>query len=85
MSYSLASDVTTAETDDGMVLLHESTGRYWMLNGTGATVVRLLRDGLGVPEIVEELAASFPGQRERVAADVDALVARLVGARLVTA
>ncbi|MEU4654021.1 lasso peptide biosynthesis PqqD family chaperone [Streptomyces sp. NPDC023723] len=85
MTYSLAPEVSATDTDDGgMVLLHEGTGRYWMLNRTGATVVRLLRAGSGTAEIAERLAAPFPEQRERVAADVDALVASLVGARLVT-
>lgn len=84
MSYSLAPHVAAAETDDGMVLLHETTGRYWMLNTTGAAVVRSLRQGKEVAEIVDELSARFSLDITRGTADVDALLKRLTEAGLVT-
>ncbi|NEY34060.1 lasso peptide biosynthesis PqqD family chaperone [Streptomyces sp. PRKS01-65] len=84
MTHSLAPDVSATPTDDGMVLLQETTGRYWMLNPTGAEVVRLLGQGRDAAGIAEELGARFPGQSDRVAADVAALLGHLVRARLVT-
>ncbi|MET8573044.1 lasso peptide biosynthesis PqqD family chaperone [Streptomyces sp. NPDC004783] len=84
MSYSLSPHVTAAETDDGMVLLHETTGRYWMLNPTGAAVVRSLGQGKDVAEIAAELGARFCQDTARVSADVDALLKRLAEAGLVT-
>ncbi len=84
MTYALPPDVIATRTEDGMVLLQETTGRYWMLNGTGAAVVQLLRDGKTVLAIVEELSSRFGQDPERVAADVRALLEQLGKAKLVT-
>lgn len=84
MSFSLAPEVVVTESDDGMVLLHEGTGRYWMLNPTGAAIVRLLQDGREVPDIADEIGTRFSQDPARVAADVGALVENLAKARLVT-
>ncbi|MFH8662185.1 lasso peptide biosynthesis PqqD family chaperone [Streptomyces afghaniensis] len=84
MTWSLAPDVSATETDDGMVLLQETTGRYWMLNDTGATMVRLLRQGKDVQDIVDELTTRFPQDATRIAADVGVLLEQLAQARLVT-
>ncbi|MEU7135043.1 lasso peptide biosynthesis PqqD family chaperone [Streptomyces sp. NPDC046261] len=84
MTPSLAPDVSVTETEDGMVLLHERTGRYWMLNATGATVVRHLREGASVQDAIESLCARFPRERQRVEADVRRLLEQLSKARLVT-
>ncbi|MER7708045.1 lasso peptide biosynthesis PqqD family chaperone [Kitasatospora sp. NPDC097605] len=83
MTFSLAPDVSSTETDDGMVLLQETTGRYWMLNGTGAAIVRLLREGKDMEGVVAELTTCFPQDAARIAADVRALLERLAQARLV--
>ncbi|UFQ13618.1 MULTISPECIES: lasso peptide biosynthesis PqqD family chaperone [Streptomyces] len=85
MSYSLAPHVTAADTDDGMVLLHETTGRYWMLNATGAAVVRSLREGKGIAEVVDELGVRFSQDTTRLTADVNRLLEHLLKAGLVTA
>ncbi|MGA6158690.1 lasso peptide biosynthesis PqqD family chaperone [Stenotrophomonas sp. NPDC087984] len=84
MTYALPPDVIATRTEDGMVLLQETTGRYWMLNGTGAAVVQLLTEGKAVPAIVEELGTRFGQEPEQVAADVRALLEQLGKARLVT-
>ncbi|WP_326686305.1 MULTISPECIES: lasso peptide biosynthesis PqqD family chaperone [unclassified Streptomyces] len=84
MTYALPPDVIATRTEDGMVLLQETTGRYWMLNGTGAAVVQLLTEGKTVPAIVAELGTHFGQDPERVAADVRALLEQLGRARLVT-
>ncbi|CAM5359753.1 Lasso peptide biosynthesis PqqD family chaperone OS=Streptomyces alboniger OX=132473 GN=CP975_02095 PE=4 SV=1 [Streptomyces alboniger] len=84
MSYSLAPHVTAADTDDGMVLLHETTGRYWMLNTTGAAIVRSLRQGKDLAEVVDELGVRFPQDTTRLTADVNTLLQHLLKAGLVT-
>jgi len=84
MTYTLPPDVTATRTEGGMVLLQETTGRYWMLNGTGAAVVQLLSEGKTVPDIVEELGSRFGQDPERIAADVRALLEQLGKAKLVT-
>lgn len=84
MSFALGPDVSAIESDDGMVLLHEGTGRYWMLNPTGAAVVRLLQEGRETADVIDVLSARFSQDPARVAADVEALMTGLAKARLVT-
>jgi hypothetical protein len=84
MTLRLRADVTTADTDDGMVLLDERVGRYWQLNKTGALVARLLLDGATTHQVAQTLAERHPVGIEQAAADVTALLARLRTAGLVT-
>jgi Coenzyme PQQ synthesis protein D (PqqD) len=83
MTFALLPHVSVSETDDGMVLLDEKTGRYWQLNGTGGTVLRLLLDGRTRDEVVTELSSAYPGAGERISADVTALLDGLRDARVV--
>ncbi|ARZ68445.1 lasso peptide biosynthesis PqqD family chaperone [Streptomyces sp. HU2014] len=77
-------DVSAADTEDGMVLLDEVGGRYWQLNGTGATVLRALLDGATPGEVARSLAERYPGlTTERTNSDVAALIISLSEARLV--
>jgi Coenzyme PQQ synthesis protein D (PqqD) len=84
MIFQLRADVTTADTDDGMVLLDERTGRYWQLNQTGARVLRLLLDSATPHQVAQTLAAQHPVSTEQATADVTAFLARLRTAGLVT-
>ncbi len=45
MTFALVPGVSVADTENGTVLLDERSGRYWMLNRTGAVVLRCLLDG----------------------------------------
>ena len=83
MTYALPPDVTVTRTERGMVLLQETTGRYWMLNGTGAAVLELLTEGRTVPSVIEELGARFGQDPERVGVGVRRLLEQLSDARLV--
>ncbi|KAB2352444.1 lasso peptide biosynthesis PqqD family chaperone [Actinomadura rudentiformis] len=77
MRLGLSPHVSMTETEHGMVLLDEKTGRYWQTNATGAAVVRLLAGGATVEEATEALAHRYPSAADRVAADVDTLVRSL--------
>lgn len=77
MTVQLRADVSTADTDDGLVLLDERAGRYWQLNLTGALVLRLLLDGAAPHEVAQTLADQHPVSTEQAAADVAALLERL--------
>ncbi|MFF1692219.1 lasso peptide biosynthesis PqqD family chaperone [Streptomyces sp. NPDC058257] len=82
MRLTLDPDVAVAETDDGAVLLHQLTGRYWQLNRTGADVLRLLLDGCGSEEVAGRLAlrhAIDPGDAHR---DVVRVTDELTAAQL---
>ncbi|HEU5027612.1 MAG TPA: lasso peptide biosynthesis PqqD family chaperone [Spirillospora sp.] len=74
---SLSPHVTMTETEHGTVLLDERTGRYWALNATGTTVIRLLLGGGTVDDAVRELRERHPDAAERVTADVAAFVRTL--------
>lgn len=84
MTMQLRADVATADTDDGMVLLDERTGRYWRLNRTGAVVLRLLLGGAVPRQVAQTLADRHAVRAEQAVADVVALLERLRTAGLVT-
>jgi hypothetical protein len=76
-------DVSMTDTDDGTVLLHGRTGRYWQLNTTGREVLRGLLDGRAPAELAATLAAANGIAAERAKADVKAVLAQLASAELV--
>jgi hypothetical protein len=77
MSIALPRDVTATESADGLVLLDQRNGRYWMLNGTGATTLRLILDGYSPMAATARLAREFPDASERIEADVQSLLTAL--------
>ncbi|MGI5170111.1 lasso peptide biosynthesis PqqD family chaperone [Spirillospora sp. CA-253888] len=79
----LSPGVSAADTEDGMVLLDERTGRYWTLNMTGRLVVRTLLDGGTAADAVAELARRFPSAAGRTPRDVDGVLEALRRAELV--
>jgi hypothetical protein len=83
MTLQLRADVSTADTDDGLVLLDERAGRYWQLNPTGALVLRLLLDGAATHQVAQTLADRHPVSTEQAAADVTTLLERLHTAGLI--
>ncbi|MGH8899464.1 MAG: lasso peptide biosynthesis PqqD family chaperone [Egibacteraceae bacterium] len=85
MSLRLRADVSTTQTDEGMVLLDERAGRYWQLNRTGALILRILLDGAALQDAAKTLAERHAVSAEQAAMDVTALVERLQTTGLVTA
>jgi len=84
MGYALALDVTAVDTEHGIVLLDQSAGRYWQINGTGATVLRsILRHG-AVDPAVEILRERHGDSAARIATDAQRLLDKLIAAKLVT-
>lgn len=74
----LAARVTLTETEHGTVLLDEHTGRYWMTNGTGATVLRSFAAGGTVLDAAAALCASNTGvNMDDAERDVTALFEQL--------
>ncbi|MGP4019726.1 lasso peptide biosynthesis PqqD family chaperone [Saccharopolyspora sp. 5N708] len=76
-------DVATTDTDDGIVLLHQRTGRYWQLNTTGAAILRRLLDGQETDQIAADLAERYRLDADRAVRDVRAVVQQLRAAHLV--
>jgi hypothetical protein len=81
----LHADVTTVDTDDGLVLLHERTGRYWQLNTTGTRVLRQLLDGRSAEDIARGMADRHGIDTDTARRDVQVVLARLRAANLVEA
>ncbi len=78
-------DVSVTDTDDGTVLLHQRTGRYWQLNTTGSRVLRRLLDGDSPDGIAAGLAADYGIDPTRAAQDVSAVIEHLRTAELTVA
>ncbi|MEV0087336.1 lasso peptide biosynthesis PqqD family chaperone [Saccharopolyspora sp. NPDC050642] len=76
-------EVTSTDTDDGTVLLHGRTGRYFQLNPTGTRVLQRLLGGSPPDHIAAELAEHHHIAPERAARDVTAVVDQLRTAELV--
>ncbi|MGP3948292.1 lasso peptide biosynthesis PqqD family chaperone [Streptomyces sp. 7N604] len=80
--YAAPPDVSLTDTDDGTVLLHQRTGRYWQLNITGSRVLRRLLDGDTSETIAADLTASYGIDPQRAADDVGAAIRQLRSAEL---
>lgn len=84
MSLALRHDVCATDTEDGLVLLDELTGRYWQLNGTARIVLRSLLGGATPQDAARRLRDTYPQlTAERAAVDTAALIDSLRTARLV--
>ena len=59
MRYAISPDAAFAAVDDGAVVLHMGTKRYYSLNETGAFVWRHLEDGGDRPEIVTRVVHEY--------------------------
>ncbi len=84
MPLRLRPDIATTDTDDGLVLLDERTGRYWQLNPTGAHVLHALLQGQHRADIARDLVTRYRIDAEQAAHDITALADQLSTAKLVT-
>ncbi|MFF8841376.1 lasso peptide biosynthesis PqqD family chaperone [Streptomyces sp. NPDC015127] len=74
MALRFGTDVSTAETDYGTVLLDERSGMYWELNPTGTVVIKTLLEGGDEAAAVAALVDEFDIDQEQAAQDVATLV-----------
>ena len=75
-------EVACAAVEDGAVLLHMGTKRYFSLNETGAEVWRLLEEGVPVDEIPQRLSERFDVAADDARAAVTALIDALIADQL---
>ena len=59
MHYTISPDAAFAAVDDGAVVLHMGTKRYYALNETGTFVWRRLEDGVPRSEIVAQVVDEY--------------------------
>jgi PqqD family protein of HPr-rel-A system len=83
MDMRIPEDVLSRDLDGEAVLLDLRSGKYFGLNGTGARVWALLKDGLERPEIAKVLTEEFEVDEDRARADVDAFIAALTDRGLI--
>ena len=77
-------DATCAMLEGGAVVLHMGTRRYFSLNETGAAIWGLLESATPLPDIATRLTEQFLVDLETASASIEALVAELESAALVT-
>jgi hypothetical protein len=83
MVLALRDGVAAADTDYGVTLLDEHSGRYWTLNPTAALVLRTLLDGRTPAQAAHELTEQYQVDAATADRDVEALVGELRAAGLV--
>ncbi|MEU3352831.1 lasso peptide biosynthesis PqqD family chaperone [Streptomyces sp. NPDC037389] len=83
MTFALRPHVSTARTENGTVLLDETTGRYWQLNTTAAFILNTLIEGASTQEAAHRLRERHPTlPTEQAAGDVASVIRALSAAHL---
>ncbi len=75
-------DILTKDILDDAVLLHETTGAYYSLNGTGAMIWRSCARKVSFQEILNRVAANYDASGEHLEQDVSGYLEELVKASL---
>jgi hypothetical protein len=70
-------DVACANVEDGAVILHMGTKRYFSLNETGAEIWRLLEEDVPLAEIPTRLVAAFDVSVDEARTALSALIEAL--------
>lgn len=84
MRYTVSPDAACAAVDDGAVVLHMRSRRYFSLNPTGAAIWSLLEGGAPVPAIVSALVETYEIDDAAAEQAVLALMDELAEVELVT-
>ncbi len=84
MSYLLSPDAACAVVEDGAVVLHMRTKRYFSLNETGAAIWRMLEDDVALADLPIRLAERYDIDAEAAALAVMKLLGELASEELVT-
>lgn len=83
--YTLAPNISTADTDYGTVLLDEERGKYWNLNPSGTLILQsLLHDG-DLAAAVSAVTSEFQADEQEVEADARQLLGELLAAGILRA
>jgi hypothetical protein len=82
--YRLSPDAACAAVDDGAVVLHMGTRRYFSLNETGATIWRLLEEEVALGEIPARLGDLYAVDAAIATNALDRLLAELAAEQLIT-
>jgi hypothetical protein len=83
MRYTISADAAFAAVEDGAVVLHMGTKRYYSLNETGAFVWQRLEDGAGPSHIVAQIVERYEVGRSEAEMAVSRLIEELKSEELV--
>ncbi|MDJ0465907.1 lasso peptide biosynthesis PqqD family chaperone [Streptomyces sp. H27-C3] len=81
--FTLRPGVLMTETEYGIALLDESSGDYWTLNPTAASLVRAMLDGQTAAQAADALTRDYDVDREVAEQDADLVLGQLREAGLV--
>lgn len=81
--YTVSPDAACAVVDDGAVVLHMRTKRYYSLNETGGAIWAMLEAGTPLESIVADLVANYEVEPPAAAAEVTRMLGELAAADLV--
>lgn len=84
MTLKLRDGVSVADTDYGVALLDEDSGKYWNLNPTAALALRTLLDGGTTAQAAKELTEQYAVDADTANKDVEDLLVELRSVGLVT-
>ena len=77
MRYAVATEAACAVVEDGAVILHMRTKRYYSLNETGVAIWSMLEASRSVDDIVESLTATYEIDAESARDAVGQLLSEL--------
>jgi Coenzyme PQQ synthesis protein D (PqqD) len=83
--YTISPDAAFAAVEDGAVVLHMRTKRYYSLNETGTFVWRGLEDGLEESDITAKIVGEFDVRTDEARIAVAGLLGELVKESLICA
>ena len=83
MRYTISPDAACAVVDDGAVILHMRTKRYYSLNETGVAIWSMLEARQPVDEIVTTLTATYEVDAEAAHSAVAKMLEELASVELV--
>ena len=70
--------------DGEVVVVNLDNGTYYSLDAVGADVWTLLAEGRTLAAVVDAVAARYEGERDKIAAGIEAFLRRLQDEKLVT-
>jgi hypothetical protein len=84
MRYTISPDAAFAAVEDGAVVLHMGTKRYYSLNETGTFVWRRLEDGLADADIAARMVVEYDVGTDQAEVAVADLLGELVKESLIS-
>lgn len=76
-------DLVAEEVEEEVILLDKRSAETFLLNGMGAVVFELCREGRSLEEMVEEITSVFPEPKEKVRSDVERFLEELAAKKLI--